>query len=190
MKNNWLISTLLGKLAFDGFSTYCFNPKIRISIQQGNFFKLLFGCPTANLRRQPHSPDAYHCVIQFRPEGHQELHNEVRFVSPAQRLVWFETGTFRFYHNTLTHWVTLLKIKSLLLLLLNMHLHYFYKKCQGKFRISINKACSMQTMKTVAPALKFVLSLPERQQYGVTGHHSGVFIVNFNEFHASFQCNY
>ena len=41
------------------------------------FFKLLFGCPTANFgplsRGQPHSPDVNHCVLHFRPEGHRSL---------------------------------------------------------------------------------------------------------------------
>ena len=64
------------------------------------FFKLLFGCPTANFgplsRGQPHSPDVNHCVLHFRPEGHREPRNEVGSLSPAERLVGFEPGTFWF----------------------------------------------------------------------------------------------
>ena len=64
------------------------------------FFYLLFGCPTANFgplsRGQPHSPDVNHCVLHFRPEGHREPRNEVGSLSPAERLVGFEPGTFRF----------------------------------------------------------------------------------------------
>ena len=61
------------------------------------FFKLLFGCPTANFgplsRGQPHSPDVNHCVL---PEGHRKPRNEVGSQSPAERLVGIEPGTFRF----------------------------------------------------------------------------------------------
>ena len=64
------------------------------------FFKLLLGCPTANFgplsRGQPHSSDVNHCVFHFRPEGHQEPRSEVGFLSPAEHLLRFEPGTFRF----------------------------------------------------------------------------------------------
>ena len=64
------------------------------------FFKLLFGCPTANFgplsRGQPDSPDVNHCVLHIQPEGHREPHSEVGFLSPATCLVGFELGTFRF----------------------------------------------------------------------------------------------
>ena len=45
-------------------------------LKKNFFFKLLFGCPTANFgplsRGQPHSPDVNHCVLHIRPEGHRE----------------------------------------------------------------------------------------------------------------------
>ena len=34
--------------------------------------------------------------VQFWPEGHREPRNEVGSLSPAERLVGFEPGTFRF----------------------------------------------------------------------------------------------
>ena len=36
------------------------------------------------------------CVLRIRPEGQQEPRNEVGSLSPAERLVGFEPGTFRF----------------------------------------------------------------------------------------------
>ena len=45
---------------------------------------------------QPHSPDANYCVLHFQPKGHQEPHSEVGSLSPAECLVGFELGTFRF----------------------------------------------------------------------------------------------
>ena len=47
-------------------------------------------------RGQPHSPDVNHCVLHFRPEGHREPRSEVGSLSPAECLVEFEPGTFRF----------------------------------------------------------------------------------------------
>ena len=47
-------------------------------------------------RGQPHSPDVNHCVLHFRPEGHREPRNEVGSLSPAEHLVGFEPGAFRF----------------------------------------------------------------------------------------------
>ena len=37
-----------------------------------------------------------HCVLRLRPEGHREPCSEVESLSPAERLVGFEPGTFRF----------------------------------------------------------------------------------------------
>ena len=57
-------------------------------------------------RRQPHSPDVNHCVLHIQPEGHREPCNEVGSLSLAERLVWFEPGTFRFLRqclNPLSH---------------------------------------------------------------------------------------
>ena len=47
-------------------------------------------------RGQPHSPDVNHCILHFRPEGHREPRSEVGSLSPVERLVGFEPGTFRF----------------------------------------------------------------------------------------------
>ena len=56
--------------------------------------------PMANFgllsRWQPHSPDVNHYVLHFRPEGHRRPRSEVGSPSPAERLVGFEPGTFRF----------------------------------------------------------------------------------------------
>ena len=43
----------------------------------------------------------------FLLEGHQEPRREVGSLSPAERLVGFELGTFRFNHNASTHFATL-----------------------------------------------------------------------------------
>ena len=45
---------------------------------------------------KPHSPDANHCILHFRPEGHREPRNKVASLSLAERLVGFKPGTFRF----------------------------------------------------------------------------------------------
>ena len=47
-------------------------------------------------RGQPHPLDVNHCVLYFRPEGHEEPRSDVGSLSPAERLVGFEPGTFRF----------------------------------------------------------------------------------------------
>ena len=36
------------------------------------------------------------CILHIRPEGQREPRNEVGSLSPAERLVGFEPGTFRF----------------------------------------------------------------------------------------------
>ena len=36
------------------------------------------------------------CVLHIWPEGHREPRNKVGSLSPAERLVGFEPGTFRF----------------------------------------------------------------------------------------------
>ena len=36
------------------------------------------------------------CILYIRPESHREPRSEVVFLSPAERLVGFEPGTFRF----------------------------------------------------------------------------------------------
>lgn len=41
--------------------------------------------------------------VNCRPEGHQELRNEVASLSPAKHLEGFKQRTFRFLHNILTH---------------------------------------------------------------------------------------
>ena len=35
--------------------------------------------------------------INFQTEGHQKVHNEVEFLSPAEQLVRFEPGTFQLF---------------------------------------------------------------------------------------------
>ena len=35
------------------------------------------------------------CVLHIRPEGHRGPHSEVGSLSPAERLVGFEPGTFQ-----------------------------------------------------------------------------------------------
>ena len=41
------------------------------------------------------------CVLHIRPEGHEELRNEVGSLSSAECLVEFEPGTFRFWSQRL-----------------------------------------------------------------------------------------
>ena len=41
------------------------------------------------------------CVLHIRPEDHWEPLNKVRSLSPAERLVVFEPGTFRFWSQHL-----------------------------------------------------------------------------------------
>ena len=53
-------------------------------------------------RRQPHSPDVNHFFLNFRSEGHREPpRSEAGFLSPAEHLVGFEPGTFRFLRQCL-----------------------------------------------------------------------------------------
>ena len=79
---------------------YSISLRIRSECRKKSFLQLLFGCPTANFgplsRGQTHSPDVNHCVLRLRPEGHREPCSEVESLSPAERLVGFEPGTFRF----------------------------------------------------------------------------------------------
>ena len=46
-------------------------------------------------RGQPHSSVVNHCVLHFRPKGHQEPHNKVGSQILAKHLVGFEQGTFQ-----------------------------------------------------------------------------------------------
>ena len=67
-----------------------------------DFFWLLFGCPTVNfgplLREQPDSLDINHFVFTFLTRrGHRESHSKAGSLSPAQCLVGFEPGSFRFW---------------------------------------------------------------------------------------------
>ena len=41
------------------------------------------------------------CILHIRPEGHREPRNQVGSLSPAERLVGFEPGTFRFWSQRL-----------------------------------------------------------------------------------------
>ena len=41
------------------------------------------------------------CILHIRPEGHRESRSEVGSLSPAERLVGFEPGTFRFWSQRL-----------------------------------------------------------------------------------------
>ena len=71
------------------------------------FFTMLFRYPAANFgplsRVQSHSPDVHHSlIISFRPEGHWKSCNYFGFLSPAEYLVSFESGTFRFGLKALT----------------------------------------------------------------------------------------
>ena len=50
---------------------------------------------------QPHSPNVNHLLLHIQPEGQQEPHNEVGSLRPAELLVGFELGTFRFWSQHL-----------------------------------------------------------------------------------------
>ena len=43
------------------------------------------------------------CFINFPSEVHWEPVSKVGSLSPSERLVWFESGTFQFNYNALTH---------------------------------------------------------------------------------------
>ena len=58
------------------------------------------------------------CVLRIRPEGQQEPRNEVGSLSPAERLVGFEPGTFRFLLQRL-NWITLFKVSYVIVKLHN-----------------------------------------------------------------------
>ena len=64
------------------------------------FFKLLFGYPTANFGDIFTHPISI-TVLHFRPEGHKEPRKEVGSLSPNERLVGFEPGTFLFSQQRL-----------------------------------------------------------------------------------------
>ena len=92
---------------------FYFDQPVRFSICNFNFFKktithnsffFFFNCYLAAPR-----PTSGHCrgdslthpmlitaFLPIRPEGHQEPRSEVGSLSPAERLVGFEPGTFRF----------------------------------------------------------------------------------------------
>ena len=58
------------------------------------------------------------CVLRIRPEGQQKPRNEVGSLSPAERLVGFEPGTFRFLLQRL-NWITLFKVSYVIVKLHN-----------------------------------------------------------------------
>ena len=45
-------------------------------------------------------------LFKFQAEGHGEPLNEAGSLILAKHLVWFEPGTFQFYHSALTHYTT------------------------------------------------------------------------------------
>ena len=71
--------------------------------------------------------------VHIRPEGHREPRNEVGSLSPAERLVGFEPGTFRFIVqrlNPLGHSPQKEEVKVLMVLL------------QDKIRITVQHSPS------------------------------------------------
>ena len=58
------------------------------------------------------------CVLRIRPKGQQKPRNEVGSLSPAERLVGFEPGTFRFLLQRL-NWITLFKVSYVIVKLHN-----------------------------------------------------------------------
>ena len=64
------------------------------------FYKLLFGCPTANFgpwsKGQLQTPKLMAAFLQFWPEGHWEPRNSVRSLSATKSLMGYEPGTIRF----------------------------------------------------------------------------------------------
>ena len=58
------------------------------------------------------------CVLRIRREGQQKPRNEVGSLSPAERLVGFEPGTFRFLLQRL-NWITLFKVSYVIVKLHN-----------------------------------------------------------------------
>ena len=47
------------------------------------------------------------CVLLIRPEGHREPRNEIGSLIPAERLMGFEPGIFRFWSQRLNPMGTL-----------------------------------------------------------------------------------
>ena len=88
VKRNYSISW---DINFEGF---------RSQLGQKNFFKTAVWLPHGQLwaiiEGQPHPPNVNRCVLHFRPEGHWKPRNKVGSLSPAERLVGIELGTFRF----------------------------------------------------------------------------------------------
>ena len=73
-----------------------------------SFFYLIYWCPTANselsLRRQGKWPNVNYCIkrlfICFDAKVTGGPHNEVEFLCLAERIVSFESGTFKFTCDT------------------------------------------------------------------------------------------
>ena len=67
----------------------------------GQFCYLLFGYRMANFgplsKGQPHLPDVNHQVFAFSAQDYWKPHNGVGPLSPVERLLGFEPGTFRFW---------------------------------------------------------------------------------------------
>ena len=88
-----------------------------IETSQLIFFLLPFGCPTANFgplsTGQPHSPDANHCVLHIRPEGHREPRSEARSDLQSKSIDWFLYDDWEIHNN------------------INLHIESEYKKIQN-----------------------------------------------------------
>ena len=84
------------------------------------------------------------CVLRIRPEGQQKPRNEVGSLSPAERLVGFEPGTFRFLLQRL-NWITLFKVSYVIVKLHNSsHL----------FKVCLNNAIRPKIIMTITIKIK------------------------------------
>ena len=59
------------------------------------YYLAAHGQPWDIIGGKPHSLDVNHAFVKFWPEGHREARNDVGSLSPAERLVWLELGTFQ-----------------------------------------------------------------------------------------------
>ena len=73
----------------------CKDKHIYYQIQTRFFLKMLFGCPADHPRRGSlTNPMLLTAFVHVPPEGHREPCNNVGPLSPAERLVELEQGTF------------------------------------------------------------------------------------------------
>ena len=102
--NGSILTTKHFLLALRLYSVTGMRQIIQILHMMGHFFFFFFNCylaaprPTSGHYRGDSltHPMLITAFLHIRPEGHREPRSEVGSLSPAERLVGFEPGTFRF----------------------------------------------------------------------------------------------